>query len=599
MNRANEYIAELQRRGPVAWAQGPHGWIDTDGAPVVLEAWQKAVLDTWNAYSAVISTLAISNVKKTGKTFCNAVLLAWRWLALPGVHFAAGNDLDQSQARQFQEISDMVRRNPFLNENCKIGKMELEFLLTGSRLIALAADAAGNAGANHLTVSHTEAWGVLYEQGIRAWEELTPPPGLAYGLPALRIADSYAGFEGESKTWHKLVDRGLTGELVSDDWPIYKIGGLLLFHMEGAEAQERCFRGTDEQRVDYYTEQAADLRSSAYTRMHENRRTTGEASFVTVEQWNACNSFEVRPLGDGEQVELLLGADASQRHDYTALIGVTRGDYTDVRFVKVWKPKRTGKGLFKIQPIDLEETIGAEVLRLHKARQVKAVCYDPWQLATVAAQWQKAGIKTIEMPQTLQRVEADSALYNAIVSGRLRHFNHPELNEAIKNAVAVETPRGIRLAKEKASKKIDAAVALSMANHAAVTIPVYGGMQVIDNFLYGGPPLEDYIDIDGQFVYAPGNTARPHPPGVTWRNCRHSHKGCEACVNELAAEGYYQQQDEAAALALARGAGVPMSEEEYYAEMEARRGVTLYEMQQQQDNKIISNFWNNIRRQTK
>ena len=589
--QAAQYIKELQERGPARWATGAHGWIDTSGQPVTLTPWQSAVLDAWYQHKQDVSTLGFSNVKKTGKTFVNAVLLAWRWLALPGQHFAAGNDLDQSQARQFQEIADMVKRNPFLSENVRASKMELEFLLTGSKLTCLAADAAGNAGANHLTVSHTEAWGILYEAGIRSWEELTPPPGLSYGLPALRVVDSYAGFTGESKTWHKLVDRGLGGDRVSDDWPIYKTGGLLLFHIEGSEAQERCFRGTPAQRVDYYAEQAESMRTNAYTRMHENRRTAGESAFVTDEQWQACYSPEVRPLADGEKIELFFGADASTTHDYTALIGTARNDFTDVRYVKVWKPRKIAGVRFGKPTVDLEETIGLEVLRLHKAGQVKAVCYDPWQLATVARQWEKANIKLIEMPQTAQRVESDTALFNAINSGSLRHYKNAELDEAVRNAIVIETPRGLRIAKEKASRKIDALVALSMSHHAAITQPVYGNVQSMANFLYDGTDVNDYLEIAGQFVYAPGNTARGHAPGVTWRNCPRRKKGCENCVNELQREGHYAAQDEELALSLARGAGQPMSEQEFYAEQAARRGVTLAELERPNEQRIASTFW--------
>ena len=593
--QAAQYIKELQERGPARWATGAHGWIDTSGQPVTLTPWQSAVLDAWYQHKQDVSTLGISSVKKTGKTFVNAVLLAWRWLALPGQHFAAGNDLDQSQARQFQEIVDMIARNPFLAENTKVTKLEIEFTLTGSKLSALAADAAGNAGANHLTVSHTEAWGILYEAGIRSWEELTPPPGFTYQLPALRIADSYAGFTGESKTWHKLVDRGLTGDRVSAEWPIFKAGGLLLFHAEGEEAQQRCFRGTDAQRKDYYLEQAESMRPNAYSRMHMNQRTSGESAFVTTEQWEACYSPDAHPLQPGEQVDLFLGADASQKHDYTALIGTQKIDNsTRVRFVKVWKPK---KGLFgKNAPIDLEETIGAEVIALHKAGQVRAVCYDPWQLATVAAQWSKAGVKCIEMPQTNQRVEADTALFNAITSGSLQHYKNEDLDDAVRNAIIIESPRGMRIAKEKSSKKIDALVALSMSHHAAITQPSYGGMQVMSNFLYDGPGIEEYMEVDGQWIYAPGNTDRGHAPGITWRNCQRRNKGCEACVNELAAEGVYQQQDAQLAADLARGGDHPMTEEEFYAEQAARRGMSLYEMQQQGEQRIINNFWNVIRK---
>jgi phage terminase large subunit-like protein len=50
----------------------------------------------------------------------------------------------------------------------------------------------------------------------------------------------------------------------------------------------------------------------------------------------------------------------------------------------------------------------------------------------------------------------------------IRLYNAPDLREHVLNAVSVETPRGIRLSKQKTSRKIDGAVALSFAVLAAV-----------------------------------------------------------------------------------------------------------------------------------
>ena len=226
--KTDELVAHWREVGPVVWAEGAYGWIDIDGRPIRLEPWQNAALSAWWAYRESTTTLLVSSIKKSGKTLLNAVLLAWRWLALPGEHFAVGNDLDQSSGRQFKQISEMVRRHSYLKRNTRVTNKLLTFEPTGSTITALSVDAASNAGANHLTASHTEAWGIIYEAGIRAYEELTPPPGSLFGFPALRVCDSYAGFEGESDTWHNLVDRGLSGERVSEDWPITKNGGLLL-----------------------------------------------------------------------------------------------------------------------------------------------------------------------------------------------------------------------------------------------------------------------------------------------------------------------------------------------------------------------------------
>ena len=151
----------------------------------------------------------------------------------------------------------MVRKHPFLSANTRITQRELVFIPTGSRLIALAGDAGSNAGANMASVSFTECWGISYEMDKRNYEELTPPPGLFSGLPALRIADSYAGHLEESDTWHNLVDLGLEGTRLPGDWPIYLKDGVMLFHIQGVEGQRRCYRGTPQQAEIYYRDQTS------------------------------------------------------------------------------------------------------------------------------------------------------------------------------------------------------------------------------------------------------------------------------------------------------------------------------------------------------
>jgi phage terminase large subunit-like protein len=581
-DQALKYIEELQRLGPVLWAEGSHGWIGEDGRPITLIPWQRAALTTYWEHRIDTSTFAISNVKKTGKTFTNAILLCFRWLALPGPHFAAGNDLDQAQARQFAMIAEMVKRNPFLYENVKAGKSELEFTLTGSKLTALAADAAGNAGANHLTASHTEAWGILYEAGIRAWEELTPPPGRTYGLPALRIADSYAGFTGESKTWHKLIDRGLAGKHLPGGWPVFKAGGLLLFHMEGEEAQERCFRGSETERLDYYQEQSESLRPNAYTRMHFNQRTSGESAFVTEEQWQACYNPDIHPLYPGEKVKLALGADASTTHDFTSLVGMNGGD---VRLVKVWKPKSVAGIRFGKPTVDLEATIGQEVLNMHKAGQVLCVVYDPWQMAAVARSWEKAGIRCVEMPQTAQRVEADTALFNAIISGQVQHFKSQDLDEAVRNAIIIETPRGIRLAKEKASRKIDPLVALSMANSA-----VLSGKYAEQTSGF----IEDW---EGWCWDHKDWNREPHPEGVTYANCPHRESGCFACVKEQKDDGSLAAQEKLdGQLSQVAMENPPDREFNVYLDTDAgQRLLTKYQESEEMKQPVLETFYRSIR----
>ena len=67
--------------GPARWAEHKYGWIMPDGRPITLAPWQRAVLDGWWKHRETTSTLAISNIKKTGKTTVNAIISAWRWRA--------------------------------------------------------------------------------------------------------------------------------------------------------------------------------------------------------------------------------------------------------------------------------------------------------------------------------------------------------------------------------------------------------------------------------------------------------------------------------------------------------------------------------------
>ncbi len=225
--------------------------------------------------------------------------------------------------RQFQQIAEMAKRNQFLRHNVKQSGKQLIFTPTGSTITALAVDAAGNAGANHLTASHTEAWGIIYEAGIRAYEELTPPPGRFLSFPALRICDSYAGYEGESKIWHNLVDQGIAGELVDKNWPIYVAGGVLAFHMGGEEAQKRCFRGKASEAATYFADQRLQLRNGTYLRFHENQRVSGTESFIQMEWWDSCTDSEHRPLlSRMEQYRLCVGVDGAIKNDSAAVVAV-------------------------------------------------------------------------------------------------------------------------------------------------------------------------------------------------------------------------------------------------------------------------------------
>ncbi len=59
-------------------------------------------------------------------------------------------------------------------------------------------------------------------------------------------------------------------------------------------------------------------------------------------------------------------------------------------------------------------------------------------------------------------------LFDLLNGRNIALYRARDLRQHALNTVAIDTPRGWRIAKEKASKKIDAIVALAMASVAAI-----------------------------------------------------------------------------------------------------------------------------------
>ena len=563
MDKATSELIEYWRDelGPAAWAECGAGWVGPDGQIITLEPWQRAVLDAWWLHRDEVSTLAISNIKKSGKTFVDAVLLAWRWLCLPGVHFAAGNDLEQAQSRCFGEVVEMCERHGYLKKNVRITENEIEFLPTGSRLIALASDAAGNAGSNHLSSSHTEAWALIYPAGIRGYEELTPPPGRTFGLPALRIVDSYAGIESESTLWHGVVDKGLSGSLVSDEWPIYldSASGLMLFHDEGPEAQERCFRGTPEERERYYSEQRAMLRPGTFQRLHCNQRVAGESSFVDAAEWQAC--FDASLIrwhaGERQHRRMVLGIDASTSSDTSAIIGCWFNPETlktEIVYTKLYRPSvlQSAFGLIRNgrATIDLQ-SLEDEVLRIHAAGGLDCVVADVYQLHHASVEWQRQGIRVHEMAQGSPRIEADEGLWRAIKSRSIAHDGDADLAEHISHAATQESMRGQRLVKASPARKIDMVVATSMANWGALEYQRRAG----EVFIYSENPWTEegderfpdgwqWAQVGGRMFKIPKDKTSGHAlTRGAMLACRRRMGGCGDCIRYFESIGEFEKQE--------------------------------------------------------
>ena len=202
------------------------------------------------------------------------------------------------------------------------------------------------------------------------------------------------------------------------------------------------------------------LRPNAYLRLIENRWVSSESSFV-MDWWDACVDTELLPVVTDRRLPVWVGVDASLKRDSTAIVATTWNDKAKrVRLVwhRIFQPSPR-------DPLDFEATIEASLRELNDRFEVKEVRFDPFQLVAVAQRLRGgSGLPMIEFPQPVPNLtESSTNLYELVKGRNLEVYPDADIRLAVSRAVALETSRGWRIAKEKQSHKIDVVVALAMA----------------------------------------------------------------------------------------------------------------------------------------
>jgi phage terminase large subunit-like protein len=107
---------------------------------------------------------------------------------------------------------------------------------------------------------------------------------------------------------------------------------------------------------------------------------------------------------------------------------------------------------------------------LHPKRfWLRKVLFDPWQMQAIAQRLNRARVHLEEFPQSPGNLTtASQNLFELIEGQNFIAYPDAAIRLAISRAIALETPRGWRIAKEKQAHKIDVVVALAMAAYAAV-----------------------------------------------------------------------------------------------------------------------------------
>jgi Phage Terminase len=392
-------------------------------------------------------------IKKSGKTATAAMAMLYVIIALGGPFaegYCAANDFDQAQGRVFQAICRIIEASPMLRDSAKITSNKVEFTSTGATITAIASDYAGAAGANPTFTVFDELWAYVSERAYRMWDEMVPPPTRKV---AARLTVTYAGFEGESKLLETLYKRAMEGEQIAPS--LYRAPGLLAawHHKPVAPWQT----------AEWIEQMRHQLRPNAFLRQIENRFVTNESSFVDMSWFDDCVDRDLSPELTNPSLSVWVGVDASVKRDSTAVVACTfAGGKVRMVWHRIFQPSAA-------DPLDFEATIERTLLELQRRFYVREVRFDPYQMQSTAQRLTAAGLPMIEFPQSVPNLtEASTNLYEIVKGRNLIIYPDAEVRLAMSRAVALETTRGWRIAKEKQSHKIDVIVALAQAALGAV-----------------------------------------------------------------------------------------------------------------------------------
>ncbi len=396
--------------------------------------------------------------KKSGKTGF-AALFMLTMVLLFGGRFAEGyalaNDLEQATSRVFQAVKRIVEASPLLASNAEIMRDRIAFpAFSDATIAAIASDYAGAAGSNPTISVFDELWGYTSERSRRLWDEMVPPPTRQI---ACRLTVTYAGFEGESVLLEELHKRGMNQPAVGHSLRAGD-GLLMAWHTEPIAPW---------QTESWLAQMRRSLRPNQFLRMIQNVFVTSEATFIDMAAWDACVDPAATPAVSDKELPIYVGVDASVKHDSTAIVAVTwdkEAQKVRLVFHRVFQPSPT-------EPLDFEGAIENTITDLAQRFRVRKVLFDPFQMAATSQRLARQGIQIEEFPQSTPNLTAASQnLYELINGHNLIAYHDAAMCLSVSRAVAIESPRGWRITKEKQSHKIDVVVALAMACHAAIAM---------------------------------------------------------------------------------------------------------------------------------
>jgi phage terminase large subunit-like protein len=462
------------------------------GTPIKLRAWQKAELK--KIYDNPVGTrqAIISLPRKNGKTALISFLLLLHLCgpeAQPNSQLYSAAQSREQAATVFKLAAKVVRQSPTLNAVIIIRDTAKELLCPelGTFYAALSADKSTAHGKSPIFAVHDEL-GQVKGPVSELYDAVETGMG-AHDAPLSVIISTQAPTDNDLLS--RLIDAARTGKDPHTTLTVFEApADADPFAVKTLKECNPAWGDfLNDKEVIRTMEAAKSLPSQepSYRNLHLNQRVNQSSPFITKLVWQSCGG----PVSDDwGAAEVYSGLDLSSTSDLTA--------HVPIAFIEdAWEVKPTfwlpGEGLREKARADrvpydvwhneglLQTTPGRAVEYEWVAHQLyafeqthnwKQCAFDRWGMKYLRPWLIKAGFTEerieelfVEFGQGFQSMSpALRDTETAILSGKVRHGDHPVLTMCAANAVVTTDPAGGRkLNKAKAAGRIDGMVALAMA----------------------------------------------------------------------------------------------------------------------------------------
>lgn len=389
--------------------------------------------------------------RKNGKSLIGSTIaLHGLYLGPPGaeVYACAG---DRQQARiVFGEAKQQVLESPALARISRVYRDAIEVTSQGAIFRVLSADAKLQQGLNPSLVLFDE---VHVQPNNDLWDAMTLGSGAR--VDPLVLGITTAGYDLDTLCGELYLygQRVAAGEIVDETFGMWWWEAAEECDVFSDDAWRAANPNLDEGLLDPEDLETAakQTNESAFRRYRLNQWTRALDSWLPAGAWNDC-------AGDASfdsALPVCVGVDMALKHDSIAVVAVQLRDNAWRVLSHVWFPAGSTIDVAAVE----------NYLRdLHRSWRLSEVAYDPAYFERSAQALADDGLPMVEFPQSAARmVPACQVAYELICSRQVVHDGDPVLADQIASGAVRQTEAGWRLSKGKSKRKIDAAIALTMA----------------------------------------------------------------------------------------------------------------------------------------